>query len=178
MKLGKSLISSVSGGFAILSGYGFIALSILIVTEVVARKLFGVSLQSVDEISGYVLAVISPFAFAYALMVNAHTRIDILYGNLSGGKRRLLDVLAYLAIAGVAGFMIWTVWKVLVGSWKYGTVSIGILSIPLWIPQVFWFVGSIVFFSVALFLVVKALRITSGPISADEDPKPPQNDTL
>ena len=71
-----SVVSSIGGGFAILSGYAFIGLSFLIVAEVAARKLFGVSFQSVDEISGYVVAVVSPFAFAYALMMAAHTRIE------------------------------------------------------------------------------------------------------
>ena len=178
MKAKKSLIGSISGAFAILSGYAFIGLSLLIVTEVVARKLFGRSLQSVDEISGYVVAVISSFAFAYALIMNAHTRIDIFYGKFSNRARQLLDVLAYMVIAGVAGFMTWTAWTVLSVSWKFGTVSIGILSIPLWIPQSLWFIGSVLFFVITMVFFVRAFRVMTGAIPAEDNLNPTQNETL
>ncbi|MCB1385530.1 MAG: TRAP transporter small permease [Hyphomicrobiales bacterium] len=173
-----SVVSSIGGGFAILSGYAFIGLSFLIVAEVAARKLFGVSFQSVDEISGYVVAVVSPFAFAYALMMAAHTRIDIFYGRFRGRSKQVLDVAACLVLAGVAAFMTRSVWQVLLISWKFGTVSIGILSIPLWIPQSLWFLGSIVFLAVAVVQLAMAARGIGTAPDGDNDPNATPNGTL
>ena len=46
--------------------------------EIIARKLFNHSLQGVDEIGGYVVAIIGTFGMALAAVERAHTRIDVL----------------------------------------------------------------------------------------------------
>ena len=45
-------------------------------TWIIARKLFSYSLQGVDEIGGYVVAITGTFGFAYALINRTHTRIE------------------------------------------------------------------------------------------------------
>ena len=71
-----NVILSLAGGYILL------LLSLVIVFEILARKLFSYSLQGVDEIGGYVVAGTGAFGFAYALIERTHTRIDIVLGHV------------------------------------------------------------------------------------------------
>ena len=51
---------------SLVGGYILLLLSLVIVFEILARKLFSYSLQGVDEIGGYVVAGTGEFGFAYA----------------------------------------------------------------------------------------------------------------
>ena len=66
----------------ICGGYACLGLSFLIFFEIIARKLFNYSLQGVDEVGGYVVAIIGTFGMALAAVERAHTRIDVLLFRL------------------------------------------------------------------------------------------------
>ncbi|HYF07934.1 MAG TPA: TRAP transporter small permease subunit, partial [Acetobacteraceae bacterium] len=104
---------------AILSGWWLLALSVLTCVEIVLRKFFAMSVQGVDEIGAYTLAVVSAFGFASALMVKAHARVDFLLGRLPGFVRAVLNALAYLLLAVMAGYAAWRGWAVLEESLEF-----------------------------------------------------------
>lgn len=139
------------------SGYVLVALTLLIVFEIFARRFFGFSVQGVDEIGGYVVATTGAFSFAYGLVEKAHTRIDILLGRLPERGNALLNVVAYLVVAGAAGFMAYYAWQTLAESLLFSSRSATPLETPIWIPQSIWFAGLAVFAVNALALAVHAL---------------------
>jgi len=69
----------------------------MIAVEVLARKLFTVSLVGADEISGYVLAVSITWGASLAIVRRAHVRIDLLHNRLPSLWAGVLDILALLA---------------------------------------------------------------------------------
>ena len=69
--MGHWLLRRIEGGSrigALACGYLLLFLSFLVGFEVVARKLFGFSLQGVDEIGGYILAILATIGFSYTLL--------------------------------------------------------------------------------------------------------------
>ena len=130
---------------AIVGGYGFFVLSLLVAFEVVARKLFSFSLQGVDEIGGYVMAGAVALGLSYALVHRAHTRIDVFVEKLPSGLRPAVHVLAQVALAGFAAFMAWRAEFTLSESLDYQSVASTPLQTPLWIPQLVWTAGLAVF---------------------------------
>ena len=147
--------------FAILGGYILLLLSFLIVSEIVARKLFSYSLQGVDEIGGYVVAVTGTFGFAYALIERAHTRIDIILDHVSRPMRNILNLLAYVLVTGAALFMLYYGYVALGESILFNSRSSTPLQTIMWIPQGMWFAGLCVFSitSVALLVHLVILQI-------------------
>jgi len=89
----------------ILGGYACLGLSFLIVFEIFARKLFNHSLQGVDEIGGYVVAIVGTFGMALAAVERAHTRIDVLLLRLPAPMQTALNLLSYVALGLGAAFM-------------------------------------------------------------------------
>jgi len=130
---------------ALLCGYLLVFLSLLVGFEVVARKLFGFSLQGVDEIGGYILAILGAVGFSYTMLRRAHTRIDIFVVRFGQGTQRVLNVLAVLSMAVFAVFMAWRGGAALFETLEYGSIANSPLATPLWIPQSIWFAGLVVF---------------------------------
>ncbi|HYF07440.1 MAG TPA: TRAP transporter small permease [Acetobacteraceae bacterium] len=164
---------------AILSGWWLLALSVLTCVEIVLRKFFAMSVQGVDEIGAYTLAVVSAFGFASALMVKAHARVDFLLGRLPGFLRAVLNALAYVLLAVMAGYAAWRGWAVLEESLEFQARANSPLQTPLWIPQSAWLLGIGLFAAAAgamaahaLMLLVTSWRRVNqlyGPLTLEEE---------
>lgn len=140
---------------AIAAGYGALALSLLIAFEVIGRKFFHFSIQGADEIGGYIMAIGVAFSFAYALVERAHTRVDVFLTLFPPAIRAPLNVLAMLALAGMATFMLYRGYETLLESLEFQSRASTPLQTPLWIPQGLWVAGLAVF---AIFTITFALR--------------------
>ncbi|MBT6277407.1 MAG: TRAP transporter small permease [Chromatiales bacterium] len=130
--------------------------AVLTTLEVFLRKFANFSFGGADEISGYLFAISTVFAFSYATLQRAHVRIDALYMHLPRAVQLFLDVMGFLALGFflfIACSQAFAVWK---NSWDYSSVSITPMVTPLALPQGFWLVGLLffVFCFVALFLRV------------------------
>jgi TRAP-type C4-dicarboxylate transport system permease small subunit len=172
-------LRSVLHGVAIMAGYAFFALSIFIVVEILARKLFNYSFQGADEIGGYVLAAGTAGGFGFALIHRSHTRIDLLVSRLSGRRQAAFNLLAYVSLAAFATFMAWRGCATLQQSIEFGSLASTPLQTPLWIPQSLW-AGGLVLFAVAALIMagrataaffrdVDALNREFGPITIREE---------
>lgn len=157
------------GADAALVGCGFlvIAASVMIGIEVVVRKVFGISLQGVDEISGYVLAITSTWVLAGTLLWRRHIRIDSLYAILPRGLRMALDLLAIGGMIVFFGFVLRYGADLFLRSLRLGSRAMTPLATPLAIPQGLWLLGLVVFLVIALVLLLRALRhLLSGDVQA------------
>lgn len=164
---------------AIACGYGCLGLSFLIGYEIFARKMLGHSVQGVDEIGGYVLAVTAAVGFAYALLHRVHTRIELGLVMFSPTLQAVLNAFAAVMLAGFSAFMMLRAWGALAESLEFGSRASTPLQTPLWIPQTIWFGGVAVFALVAAAMAVHSLMLfvrdrtlvnkIYGPPSLDEE---------
>ncbi len=153
------LARRLAHGAAIAAGYASLGLSLLITFEVVARKLFNFSLQGVDEIGGYVLAIGVSFSFAYALLHRAHTRVDVLLTRLPRLLQAPLNAIAILLLSGFSAFMLWRAVETLKETLEFGSLASTPLQTPLWIPQSLWVIGLGVFSVLTVLLAGRAVKL-------------------
>lgn len=164
---------------AILAGWWLMALAFLTCAEILGRKLLGVSLQGVDEIGGYTLAIFSTLAFTWALVAKSHARVDFLLGRMPGPLRALLNAAAFLLLAACAIYAAWRGWHVLEESIEFQAHANSPLQTALWIPQSAWLAGLVVFAVAtgafaghALWLLLtdwRRLNLFYGPMTLDEE---------
>lgn len=141
---------------AALFGVAFIGLALAVATETILRKAFNYSLQGVDELSGYLLAVGGSLAFAVALVSRAHIRIDIVHDYLPKALRILLNVLAVLTLLVCALALGRMAWIALSDSILFRATAQTPWATPLRIPQAAWFAALCLFIAVA---ALQAARI-------------------
>jgi len=135
------------------SGFALLAVALLVTVDVISRKWFGATLAGSDEISGYVLACASSWAYAFCLMRRSHIRIDAVYNFVPLRIRCLFDILGLTVLLVFIALMTHRAVGVLVESLETNAISNTSLVTPLWIPQAFW-VGGLVFFTATLVVVL------------------------
>jgi TRAP-type mannitol/chloroaromatic compound transport system permease small subunit len=149
------------------SGGALVILAAVVIgLDIVVRKLFVLAFGGAAELSGYVLAIASSWAFALALLDRAHIRIDSLYVHLPVRVCAMLDVLGLLVMLALAALLTWQGWHVFFQSWNLGSRAVTALATPLAYPQFLWLVGLAYFALVTALLLVRATHaLVTGDIA-------------
>lgn len=129
----------------------------LVTVDVLMRRLIGVTFTGADEISAYLFAIGTSWAFAFVLIHRANVRIDALYLILPRPVRALLDALALAALGGFMAYLSWRAWVAVETTVDMNAHSTTPLAIPLIIPQSLWFAGMALFMLVWALLMLRTL---------------------
>ena len=144
--------------YAVWAGGGALLLCAFMVTgDVILRKLFSVTMSGSDEISGYVFAAATTWAYSYCLLHRSNVRIDALYNLLPITVRALLDIFGLALLLIYMAYLTDKAWDVLLTSWQHDSVSITTLATPLWIPQLLWVLGLNLFVFTLVFMLLYTL---------------------
>jgi TRAP-type mannitol/chloroaromatic compound transport system permease small subunit len=140
----------------VFGGWMLVASAVFVSVEVIARKVFLVSLEGANEISSYVVAITSAWAFSYALIECGHIRIDAVYSHLSERNRALIDVLSAATLAAFAALLVWFSFRLLEFAWVNDTHANTPLRTPMWIPLLLWYLGLVLFLVMSVVSMVRA----------------------
>lgn len=159
-------------------GWGVLAFALAMTVEIVGRKLFATSFKGMDELGGFVLAIVAAAGASYSMALRAHTRVDVFLVRFSARAQRWLNTSALLALASFALFAAWRGWAVLEETLEFRS-SAPNLDIPLSWPQMIWLSGLVLFAVIAsayalhaLFLLITGrpgLNSFYGPRSVNEE---------
>jgi TRAP-type mannitol/chloroaromatic compound transport system permease small subunit len=102
-----------------------------------ARKLFQVSSNALLEIQWYLFAAVFLPGAGYALLQNAHVRIDILSSRFSPRTRNWIDVIGIVFfLIPLCLMLIGMSWPLVVNAWTGGEMSQnagGLVRWPVWL---------------------------------------------
>lgn len=143
----------------IVMGWALVALCIATTVEVLGRRLFGFSLQGVNEIGAYLLAVSSTWGFSIALLQRAHSRVDFLFPRFPVALQSVLNLVASVLLGAIGIFAAIQGWQVLKDTLRWQATANTPLQTPMWIPQGLWLIGLIVFAAVSGALAVHAIYL-------------------
>lgn len=159
-----SLFQTVHGGLMKISrvavwcgGLALMLSAIMVTLDVLARKIFGITISGSDEISGYVFAASTTWAYAYVLFTRSNIRIDALYNLLDLRVRAVLDLLGLALLLYYIYLLTTNAFEMFQENWEYDSTAQTTLATPLWIPQVFWLSGLAFFMLCLAFLLVYGL---------------------
>lgn len=143
---------------AILMGILLLGCAAVVVLDIVLRQL-GRSLGGTDEISGYVMAVVTSWGMGYTLLELGHVRIDLLRSRAGVKGRAMFDLFAMLMLAGTITLIAFRSWPVLARSLANGSRANTPLETPLALVQTPWFAGWVYFAIVAWLTFIAALML-------------------
>ena len=158
----RTLVERLSRTIALIGLYVLFATTLLVSTDVVLRKIFGIAFVGSDELGGYALALATSWALSYAFFEGSHIRVNVLHMTLSprAKAKAWLDVLAVLVTVALVGTLAWQVWVLAFDSWTFDAVSNTPLRIPLWIPQFIFLAGVLLFLVSAVIVLIESLGLT------------------
>lgn len=136
----------------------FLALIAALVVAQVGGRLVGVLVPGADDLAGFSLTASSFLALASTLRAGGHIRVTFLLRRAGGGQRRALELACLAVGAGVTGYFAWHVVEMTWDAYRFGDRSVGVLPIPLWIPQSAMALGTAVLFIAFVDELVRVVR--------------------
>jgi TRAP-type C4-dicarboxylate transport system permease small subunit len=129
-----------------LAAAAFAAIALLVLVQVLGRLLdrvaralgaapFGVTVPSLAEIGAFLFVGAVFLGLAGTLRSGGHVRVTLLTRLLPEGATRLLSAAVVLVALGLSAFATWSSLVQMLDSWRFSSVSYGMIRIPLWLPQ-------------------------------------------
>lgn len=144
------------------AGLGAACLALLFLlglSEILARALFGASLEFALEVSGYLLALSFLLGGGQALQTGRHIRISLLSAALPPRAAATLDLAATLIGLASATLLAVALGRYALTSHVLDSRSYFPSATPLWIPQALLCLGAAV---LALALLARFIRLLGG----------------
>ena len=141
----RKLLNGLYEGSAWLAGIAMIGILAMVLLTIVSR-LFGFSAPGTDAYAGYAMAGAGFMALASTLKKGEHIRVTLLLGALKGKAYKVLEVATLVIATILSGFLAFYSTHLVWQSWDIEDISVGIDATPMWIPQVFMALGTLVFF--------------------------------
>lgn len=136
------------------AGAAMLLAAIMVTVDVLSRKFLGVTMNGSDEISGYVFAAGTTWAYSYCVIHRSNIRIDALYNILPLTVRAVLDIVGLVLLFYYMQMLTFAGLNVFLTSWKQSSLAVSALATPLWIPQLMWISGLFMFIITLGFLII------------------------
>lgn len=153
-------LRSLNKKIAIMTGFILFACVAIVLADIVMRR-FGASFGGTDEISGYVMAIVTSWGMGFTLLELGHVRIDIIRGRCVGLRRAVFDIFSLTVLAGTITLIAVKSWPVLARSLHNGSQSNTPLETPLAWVQTPWLAGWVWFALMAWLTLVAALVLVA-----------------
>ncbi|HJV84975.1 MAG TPA: TRAP transporter small permease [Noviherbaspirillum sp.] len=137
----------------VIVGLAAFLIALLVTYEVLARSVFGSTTGWVNDVSGYLMGLITFGGAAYALAEGAHVGVDLVLERVSNRARRLMGGIADVIILVVTIALAWLSCAFWWDAWTSGEKSWGLFEVRLWIPYSFFALGMV------WLLVVQVVRM-------------------
>jgi len=126
-------------------GAGCIALiCILMVVQTLGRQ-FGFQTGAITDVVSWLCAAAAFMTMAHAFKHGDFVRVTLVLEKLSAPNRRRFELVC-LAVACVAmGYLAWWACRFTFESWQFNELAQGLWAIPIWIPQMSFAIGSVLF---------------------------------
>ncbi|WP_158529676.1 TRAP transporter small permease subunit [Parvibium lacunae] len=157
-----------------IAGFAYLLMTVLICTDVFARKFLGFSTEATVELSGYLLAFGMSWGLAGTLIQRGHIRIDVILQKFPLWPRAILHILALLVLQISAFAMTYGAYQLVAESQLLNATDLTSLRTPLIIPQGLWMFGLAIFLLLICVLMVQALYhlFKANPQAIDDMFKP------
>lgn len=148
------------------AGLALLTSAVLVTVDVLCRKFLSLTVSGSDEISGYVFAAGTTWAYSYALLHRSNVRIDAFYNLFPVWLKAILDVVGVTLLLVYMSIQTELAVGVLLESWAQNSVAVTTLATPLWIPQLFWVLGLALFIITLIFVAAFAIaRLVVGDVA-------------
>ena len=141
----RKMLDTLYAASAWLAGICMVGVLVMVLLTVLSR-LFGFSAPGTDAYAGYAMAGAGFMALANTLKQGEHIRVTLVLGMLKGRALKAAEVIALGIATVLSGFLAFYSAHLTWQSWEIDDISVGIDATPMWIPQVFMALGTLVFF--------------------------------
>lgn len=121
-------------GAGVLSAILLAAIALLTFVQIVGRA-FGFLISTGVEFAGFCMAASIFLALAWTLRSGGHIRVSLFVQSLGPGAWRVVEIWCLAVAASAVALFAYSAVMMTWDSYRFGDVSVGMVPVPLWIPQ-------------------------------------------
>jgi TRAP-type C4-dicarboxylate transport system permease small subunit len=144
------------------------AVCVVMLVQSLGREV-GVFVRGADDVTAWLTAAAAFLALGHTFRHGELVRVGLLLEGLRPRSRRAAELGALSVTTVIVGYMLWAVSKFVYESWKFNEVAQGLIKIPIWIPQLAFVLGVLIFFIAVVDDLVAVLRGLKPAYQAAED---------
>lgn len=144
-------------GSAYCGAFFVCAIFVVMIGAALTRPL-GISLSGTDDLVSWMCAAAAFLPMASTFRRGDFVRMLLVLDNLSPRQRRQAEIVALLIALLATAVLAWWANYGVYESWRYGEMSIGLLVLPIWIPQLSFALGTAILLIAVLDELVAVLR--------------------
>jgi TRAP-type C4-dicarboxylate transport system permease small subunit len=118
----------------------------------------GVLIRGADDIVAWLCAAAAFLALGYTFRHGELVRVGLLLHSLAPRARWIAELVALGITTAFVGYMLWAAGRFVYESWAFKEVAQGLIPVPIWIPQLSFVVGVLIFFVAVVDELVLVLR--------------------
>lgn len=112
----------------------------------------------VNDLVAWLCAAAAFFAMAPSFRNGDFVRVTLLLEHLKPGLRRVFEIVSLFVAALAIGYLAYWAANFTYESWKFKDMPTGLLVVPLWIPQMTFVLGALLFFMAVVDELIGVLR--------------------
>lgn len=147
----------------------FLVMIFLLMMGLSLGRPLGLNIPSGDDFAAWCMAAMAFLALAHTFKEGEMIRVGLLVDKLTGWKKRVAEILSLGIGLVILVYFAWFATKMTIESFKFNDISQGVISIPLWIPQLGYCGGLIV---LAIAFLDELVRTLAGYRPAYEKDPP------
>lgn len=145
---------AASGALAALCVAG---ICVLMLAQAIGRE-FGLLIRAADDITSWLCAAAAFFALGHTFRHGELVRVGLFIDMLGPGARRIAEIASLSVAAAFVGYMAFAAIRYVYASWQFKEVAQGLVRIPIWIPQMCFVLGILIFLVAILDELLLVLR--------------------
>lgn len=162
-------------GLYLFAGYlagAFLVLIFGIMMYMSIGRQFGFNIPAGDDFASWCMAAMAFLGLAHTFKRGEIIRVGLLIEQFTGRKRWAMELVALGVASAFTLYFTWYAVAMTYDSWRFDDMAQGVVSVPLWIPQI-GYSGGLLILSVAL--VDELIHVLKGnkPTYEKEAPSSP-----
>jgi TRAP-type C4-dicarboxylate transport system permease small subunit len=151
------------------------SIAVVMLAQAAMREM-GMLLRGADDIVAWLCAATAFLALGHTFRRGELVRVGIVVDLLPPRARRQVALAALAFALAFVAYMVYAVVRFVYESWQFHEVAQGLIQIPIWIPQMSFAVGVIVFFIAVLDEFVVLVRGGKPAYEAAEEDRAARKD--
>jgi len=131
-----------SGAFAALC---IAAIFVLMLAQSFGREA-GILIRGAEDIVAWLCAASAFFALGHTFRHGELVRVGLWLDLLGARGRWLAELFSLASTALFVAYMLWAIARFIYDSWRFNEVAQGLIPLPIWIPQLSFLLGVVIFF--------------------------------
>ncbi len=117
---------------------------VLMIVQTLGRQ-FGFPTGAINDVVAWLCAAAAFLTMAHAFKHGDFVRVTLVLEKVSPSARRVLELTCLAVAACAVGYLAWWACRFTWQSWQFNELAQGLWAIPIWIPQLSFAFGSVLF---------------------------------